>query len=393
MLLVVDEAETTPPAIFETLTNLRKGCMEFILLTIGNSVSPLDPHGQICEPVDGWDSVNVDSEEWPTAGVANWNIDPGYCMHFDGARSPNVVAEKTKWPFLYSRENWIKANENPDYLNSLGYWSHERGWWPPEGTINRIMSPQIIVKNNARGRFTWISRRDPCAFIDPAFGGDGAILQFGDTGLIETDSGAREALQLTEYIEVSPKVTSPNEVDYQIAERCIEECKKRGVRPVRFGSDATGTGRGVAGIIAQKWSMDVIRVEFGMKPTMRITSITDMRPAVDMFGDFVSEMWWAVREFTSAGLIRGFYDEAITQFTSREYVLIAGRKIKMMDKRKTKDRIGKSPDHADSVAGLLEVARRNGLSLSKGGQGTISATWKRIVKRASNVYQGGYAVT
>ena len=91
ILIVVDEATGTPEAILQTIPNLRKSCQEFIIIVIGNPVSPLDPHGRICEPANGWESVTVDSQSWRTAGVPEWQIEPGVCLHFG---SPPIVTGK-----------------------------------------------------------------------------------------------------------------------------------------------------------------------------------------------------------------------------------------------------------------------------------------------------------
>lgn len=360
ILVVIDEANGTPEAIFHAVTNLRKGCRDLTVIVIGNPVSHLDPHGRACEPIEGWNTVGVESEEWPTKGVPEWQLEPGICLRFDGHKSPNVLAGEDKYPYLYSIADY-ESSKRPGVDSTLGYWAMDRGMWPPDGFSNTIFNDALIARCNASDQFTFVGRTMKVAGLDPAFGGDGCILQFGILGWLEN---GKMALQLTDWMDVpiSPEAEA-HDVDYQISRRVIEECRSRGVLPECFALDATGIGRGVAAIIANEWSPKIQRTEWNHSATERPSSQNDGRPASEVYADYVTELWYAAREGLEAGQVKGFSAESLFEFCARQYSL-RGKKYLMESKTDMKGRIKYSPDHSDACALVIESARRNGLEIS-----------------------------
>lgn len=380
VMVIVDEAEATPEAIFEAIPNLRKGCMEFILVVLGNSVSRMDPHGMICAPQTGWSSVSVDSTSWPTKGIPRWQIEPGMCLHFDGTKSPNVQSRRTLYPFLYSWEDFLAASNKPDYQNSRAFWQHDRGFWAPEGLADTIFTESMIEKYDGEP-FLFQSYSIPVAFLDPAFGGDDCKLLFGTIGNIPRGG---LGLQITESVTVPINANSKDEVDYQVARRTIQECKKRNVQPRQFGLDAVGTGRGVAAIIAGEWSAEIQRVESTGAPTERPSSTADGRPAKEVYDRLATEFWWSAREILQGGQIHGFYRDLIVQLCARTYTM-KGRKYSMETKEDFKARIKRSPDDADACVGLCEVARRNGLTPATSIAKRKDGDWSSVLAQADKL--------
>lgn len=386
VMVVVDEAEATPEAILETIPNLRKGCREFIIIVLGNSVSRVDPHGTVCAPRDGWPSVSVEDTEWPTKGVPRWQIPPGVCLHFDGTKSPNVVNRRTIYPYLYSWENHLAATNDPEFQNTMGYWQHDRGFWPPEGLADTLFTDAMIEKYNGTGKFEFVSFSTPIAFLDPAFGGDDCKLLFGKMGDI---GRGLIGVMITEPITIPIKVNSKDEVDYQVARRTIEECKKRTVQPMQFGVDAVGTGRGVAAIIAGEWSSSIQRVEGTGAPTDRPASTADGRPAKEVYDRMASELWYSAREILQGSQLCGLYPAAITQLCTRKSGM-KGRKYWIEPKDEFKVRLKRSPDDADAVVGICEVARRNGLAFGTPIVRRIDTDWNKQLAEADDLYDDGY---
>lgn len=380
VMVIVDEAEATPEAIFEAIPNLRKGCKEFILVVLGNSVSRMDPHGIICTPRNGWGTVSVDMESWPTKGVPRWQIEPGTCLHFDGTKSPNVTGRRTQYPYLYSWEDFLAASNKPDYAQSTAFWQHDRGFWAPEGLTDTIFTESMIEKYDG-APFLFETYSTPIAFLDPAFGGDDCKLLIGLMG----NSLGKLVLQIKEAITIPINATSKDEVDYQVARRAIAECKKRNVQPRQFGVDAVGTGRGVAAIIAGEWSSEIHRVESTGAPTERPSSTADGRPAKEMYDRLATEFWWSAREILQGGQVRGFYRELIVQLCARTYAM-KGRKYAMETKEDFKARIKRSPDDADSLVGLCELARRNGLTPATSVAKRKDTDWTKQLAEADKLH-------
>lgn len=385
MLLIIDEANQTPEAIFQTIPNMRKGCRDFTVLVIGNAVSRLDSHGRACEPKQGWVNISVDNDEWPTKGVPEWEFEPGICQHFDGVKSPNVIAKRTKYPYLYSYENYQRAVA-AGRLNSVSFWSQTRGYWAPDGTVATIFSEVMIDMHGGKGEFVFNSVREGIAFLDPGFGGDACVAQFGVAGDIDAE---RKGIQLTEYVEIHPLATSLEPVDKQIARRFVDECKKRGVRPRMAGSDATGIGRGVYAFIVELWSAEVQRVEFGGAPSDMAASAVDPRPSKEAYDRRVTELWYSVRSFLEAEQIKGFYHEAIVQFCTREYEDL-GKRVKLETKEECKKKLGRSPDHADAISGICEVARRNGIGAHGIVARSASSSWDTLQRETAKVHENAY---
>lgn len=354
MMIVVDEATDTPEAILEAITNLRKGCNEFILLVIGNPVSHLDPHGMCCTPKAGWNSINIDSDDWETKGVPQWDIDPGVCLKFDGTKSPNVKAGFKKYHYLFSIEDGERAARAG--TDTVGYWKFARGFWPPEGICRTIFSENMVERNGGTGKHVFLSRKTVLASLDPGFGGDECVLRFGVLGDIE---GGHLGLTITEKIPISFKADSDKEIEYQIASRVMDECKRRGCLPENFGMDSTGTGRGAAAVLATEWSSSIIKVEFGGSPSDKPAALDDPRPSTEVYDRRVTELWYSCREMLSAGQLKGLTTEDVQEFCSREYS-IPGKKYVLDTKDECRKKIGRSPDNADSVAVMVEVARRLG---------------------------------
>lgn len=359
ILVVIDEATDTPIAIVKACENLKKACQDFTLLMIGNPKGYMDPLGKSGEPKGGWSSVSVEEDQWLTK--------EGICLHFDGHKSPNVLAGETLYPFLYTYEDYL-INKGKRGVDTLESWQFDRGFPAPEGVTNTVMTYQMVEKYGGREKFNWYQKATPIAALDPAFGGDRCVLKFGLLGDYTEKSvmgdeiqSTKLGLQITETIEIQPQAKSDHEMEYQIAWRVKIECEKRGVIPKHFGCDATGTGRGVFAVLAHEWSSDIHRVEFGGTPSERPASEEDPRPSRDVYDRRVTELWFFCREVLKSGQLKGLSDDDVLEFSFRQYEH-EDKKIKLETKADCKLRLEQSPDHADAVAVLCEVARQHGLN-------------------------------
>lgn len=378
ILLIVDEATDTPEAIFRVIQNLSKGCSDLTVLLIGNPTSrTLDPFDRACQPVGGWETVDLEDTEWKAKGDKELCLEPGLTVRFRGKESPNVKARKTIYPFLYTWEDFQFAQGKED---TIEYWKWSEGFPPPAGVCNTVMDEVMISKYDGRGKLTFVSKAIPIAGLDPAFGGDKCVLQFGLLGDLQT---GKMGVQLTETVEIKTLATSTHEVDYQIAQAVIAECGKRGVKPEYFGSDATGIGRGVFSHLRTDWG-ECIRVEFGGLPSEKPASMEDPRPSLEVYDRRVTELWYSCKELLVAGQLKGLAQEAINEFCFRTYE-IRSRKTKLQTKEEMKKKFGKSPDHADAVAVLCEVARQRGVA----PQGMLkeSGDWEKTVREINSVYE------
>lgn len=374
ILVAIDEATDVREAILMAAENLKKGCQEFIIVKIGNAKSRLDPLGLAMEPKAGWSSVSVENEEWETKSG-------GYCLHFDGFKSPNVRAGKTMFPFLYTYEDYLKDSQG-DRANTLEFWMYSRGFPAPEGVSDCVISEALILNHDGCGEHKWITTKRKIAAWDPGFGGDLGPLYFGYLGDIEGD---KMGIQITEKIRITFDPRSRESIDYQIARQVIAECQARGVSPECFGMDATAIGRGVYAIVYEEWSPRIQRIEFGGMASEEIVSTDDPRRGCDVYSDGATEIWFRIRRLVESNQIKGFTPDAIRQFSMRKYNTFS-RKIKLEDKKEFKSRTGRSPDDADCIAVLGEVASRLGAVVSSRAAKRAETSWLRVAKELDKVY-------
>lgn len=379
MLVAIDEANGTPEAIYEVLPNYRKGCLDLTVLILGNPGGRLDAHGRAMKPAEGW-ALTMDESvtEWKTEGVPDWQLDPGIGIRMDGRDSPNVRLKQNLYPYLFTYDNWLQAQDSKHH-GTPNYWRQTRGMWPPEGMDNVIFTEQLFLRCESIGtHFTFESEREAMFAVDPGFGGDACMCYFGYLG----DVAGRKCLQLVEHFElpIDPTMLS-TDIDYQIARRVQQECIVRQVKPYCCAIDSTGVGRGVASILAAEWSQQIQCVNFGQAATERASSQNDGRPSREVYSNFVTELWYSVREAMEAGQVKGFSNDCVTQLCSRQYEM-KGRKIQAEPKSDMRLRLRFSPDIGDACALILEVARRNGLEISGKLTQNANRDWKAVQRQA-----------
>jgi hypothetical protein len=381
MMIVIDEATDTPEAIFEVIPNLRSACDDFRLIVIGNANSHLDPHGMCAEPKAGWGSISVEDEEWITAGVPNWDIDSGICLHFDGTKSPNIKAGHRKYEFLINQGDIDRAKKTPEGEKTIWFWKYRRGFWPPDGLSKTVMSEALIAQFDGCGKLEFRLESFMVAALDPGFGGDKCRLQFGKIGRLV--SGAW-GIQVMDGVDIPLLATTKEHVHYQIAKVVKRECENRGVKPNHFAMDASGEGGGLAAILVREWSSKILWVEFGGAASDKPISKEDQRPAKAAYDRKVTELWFSARAFLISGQLKGLSRDMCVQFSSREFTDKGNRSI-LDTKEVCKAKIQRSPDDADAVAILCELARTLGYEPESIGksQETDSNRWDEA---ANNVF-------
>ena len=111
MFMIADELpELSESLIIAAESNLSAN-PEFQMVGLGNPNSYYDPFGMFCEPKDGWASVNDEQDEWATKR--------GLCLRFDGERSPNILAGRTIYPWMFTEEKLAEARENMGEVAAL----------------------------------------------------------------------------------------------------------------------------------------------------------------------------------------------------------------------------------------------------------------------------------
>jgi len=371
MLIMVDEAAQTNPAVFSARANLAVGTDFYHFIAIANASSMFDPHGLFCEPKMGWGSIGDDDEHWETKS--------GVCVRFDGLKSPNIKAGRLLYPYLFGQDNVDTIRKNFGE-GSLEWNSYCRGMWSKSGARNTMVDSAMITEGCARDKVVWKGGDlKTLAALDPAFTteGDDCVLRFAKVGkALDGDL----TINLTEIIKLH-LMDDPNyPLFYQVADQTIELLKKHNVEPQNFALDATGAGAGIADIISQRWQSGFVRVSFGGAATDSPISVEDDRPAKQVYANRVTQLWGQIKVIIMSGRMRGLDDQTARELCARIYSLKNERTLLESKKDLKKRTKGGSPDRADALALLTELfVVQNGFGDATGSQSSNSDDWENFV--------------
>lgn len=363
MFLLVDEAMGVPSALFSAVPNIFKGASEVNLLWISNAPhTRLNPFMKLACPINGWQSVTPEDKLWRTKAVPAWQIPEGWCFHFSGKDSPNVKAQREVCPGLYSYSDWVRVENNPEIAKTPAFWSQDLGFPPPEGALFTILTESLIETKDATGQHEFISAPTAVAGFDPSWGNDQCLLTFGLLGDIGSNL---QGIQITEYLNIPIDVQARDldgkkiPPDYQIGARVKSECQARGVQAESLGVLSTGN----PGVVA--WLQvnfgEIFTIQEGGAASELPASISDTRPANQVYDRRVTELYFLLRSFVEGGQLKGLYEEAVNQLCSRLYDEEKSTRRSSIEKKdKFKPRYGRSPDNAESIIAICAVARNLG---------------------------------
>lgn len=385
VLVICDEMATVNEAIVEACVNLQAGTEWFQFIGIANPESELDPHGQMSEPKDGWDSISVESETWETKRG-------GMAIHLNGRKSPNL--KNDIYPGLI-RQRDIDATIRNYGEDSPQFWRERLGFWAPQGISKTVLNPATIAKFHARDPAVWVEGFTLGAGLDPAYeGGDRCILRIGKCG--EADEAGKMAqepfrsdkrkgkmvLSLEEIIQIKVQVSSTEPLHYQIVRQVKEECQKRGIPPSMFALDSTGEGGGLASIFQKEWSPEITCVEFGGRPSNRPLSSTNPKPANQEYDRRVTELWYQFRNLVMNNQVRNL-DAATASEFCRRYYEVKGSFTYLETKTQMKARTKRSPDLADAVTVLAElfIQKLNNFRSDPTEVLTVDNRWKEFARK------------
>jgi hypothetical protein len=376
LFVVADELPELSHAILESAMSNLSGNPTFQLIGIGNPNSIYDPHGVLSTPKNGWGSVTPNDDEWET--------EKGWHIRFDGTRSPNILAGRTLYRWLPTKEDVASAVHEMNGEDSSAFWRMIKAFWTPYGTTETVISEADIVKFGCEDKTVkWKTRPfAKVAFLDPAYtsGGDRSCAYAAELG---EDVDGKWILLFTDYEILVDNVTEKDQPrNFQIAEGFKRFCIERAITADRAALDESG-GSGFADIVQSVWSRAVTRVNFGGKASERPISALEKARSCDRYANKVTEIWRVAQEFIRCGQIKGISPDLGRELTSRR-MKPAGSKVQVEPKPDMRARTGKSPDIADSALGLLDFVRTkyHFRASVKGSVNTIErAKWKGFLNK------------
>jgi len=364
MIVMGDEFATLKHSLLNTVLNNLTANKQCKLAGAFNPNSFYDPGGIISRPKGGWSTITEDDTEWET------EIEPfglkGYCIRFDGERSPNVVIGQERWKGLLTLEKLQQIG--PIGTKTKGYYEQIRGYWSPAGDLDSIYTETEIVKYGADRPVTaWVEPPTMVAALDPGFvhGGDRAALAIGKSGVaVNVDTQTRQKVfELTQIYVLDDDITNKtiSKVEW-VVKLTKEKLAEHKVDIRNFAIDATGGGEPFSALIARDIGLGFINVCFSGRASNMSVSRNDSRLGHERFFNMASELWYVGRELVRTGQLRGLKPDVVGELCARTYKEKANV-VQIESKKDMRLRTKKSPDLADSALMCLHVARvRHGLS-------------------------------
>jgi hypothetical protein len=304
--------------------------------------------------------VGLHNTEWTSAKNVK-------CLRLDAWEIPNIK-DKDKWTGL------VRQRDIDDLVarkgeNSPSVWIQLHGLHPPEGSCNTVLSEATLIRFHAFDSSYWRNDFTVSASLDPAFGG-------GDDCTFRTfkrgnDTSGKLRIVCDEILNLPVSASDPtNPAEYQIAAKVRELCKARGIAPDEFVVGSTGIGRGVGAVLQREWSPRIQIVDENGAPSEMIVSQENPRPAKEIYDRKVTELWFGVREFVEADMIRGLDRTTANQLCSRTYE-DRGSGGSRKDSIQKKDEMLHSPNEADALAFYLFLLREKGIYPMITGPATV----------------------
>ena len=402
---VGDELSMLPKAFVDAISNLDKN-PDFKAIGMGNPKETTDALGVLAEPaadIGGWDGG---LDQIPQSKVWKTRRPDGCCLQLVGSESPNLDG-KLGIPLLTQEQ--IDRDIAFYGKDSLQYTMMNQGMMPRGQGSRRVLTRQECQKCGATLEPRWLnSTRTKLWTLDAAYqatGGDRCVLgffEFGEEMPDDTDlptrltsafvnqpvpdSQKRMILAQLELliVPISPAIdaSAPD----QIVDFVRAQCMQRNV-PAENGFYDAGMRTALVQSFSRLWSNKVNSVDFGGKPTEQMVSHDEQVKCCDRYSKFVTELWYSVRHVVIARQYRGMTEDVIMEFAQREWTMVGANKIEVEPKSKMKEKTGRSPDLADTVALGIWGARQRGFVIkrlkSPKQEEERQSNWKRELRETA----------
>ena len=363
VMLLLDEAEEIPEGVWEDVNNIllteevdQSNVQIFAATNPKDRTSKL---GQLCEPKNGWSSVDIDVHETWEAG-SGWNI-----VRLDGARSENVQERKVVFPGLQTYEGFERllklGTDNPEYYTMA------RGWFPEQSSQVVIVSNSLFSR--AKGFYTFSGPTITAGGVDPAFdGGDlmpFTIMRTGNAvGWTDTQGTYHKFTSERRVIQVEQQIMLEKAETLDLAHKTIKLCKEMSIKPKWLATDRTGNGTGYHDCLKGLFGPSVFGVMFSWAPTDMKILDDDTETPEELYYDIITEMAWAVRKYMETDLLKlnpGInWNQLEKQTVTRRYSQIGRGVVRLEPKKDFKKRNnGESPDRFDSLIVGVHGIRMN----------------------------------
>lgn len=406
LLLLCDEIALFPTRdLLDLLDNLT-GNDNFCCIDGCNFKNTHGLEGELCKPQGReYEALNIDEDhEWDSDYMS-------YTLRLDGHKSPNVVAGEVKYRYLLRQSQIddamvIHGAQGPKYLEQIRSF--------PNSSMSDyfVTSREKIRAGGGYDDFVFDKGDEVrVAACDPGFGGDPCrigVFEFCNARM--EDSGGRfhtvpifmplapmQTLELISGAIVDKEwidrlhAQSNGEMfmeegriltlEKQIVIQTGEFLRKWGVDRRNFVFDGSLRAEIVQEYVAILGNQ-VRGLDYGGYATDRETGLTSGKSARDLYGNFITEMYFNFAMLVQSGQFRGanLVPGAVKQVCGRMWK--SGKKdVKHLESKGDykKTHQGQSPDDSDVMVMALEAALRAGfMRTQRGRPGGVGSVGKII---------------
>lgn len=383
VIVAADEKNELHPGILKTASENLISNETLTFAGMANPDKLTDPFGDLCEPEDGWKSINDAQTAWRTKY--------GKCRRFNAEDSPRI-----KHPELVDARGRHLFHWQPDQAycdriakqrggkKSRGYYRFVKAFWCPDGSANSIYSEIEFLNSCALDQTepAWDDYPEILESLDPSFsrGGDRSQAAFAKLGKVKGRDHLHVCLETTIEDDITDKTVPPT---HQVIRKWRDLGIQWGVKPCDAIHDNTGAGTPFGDVISAEWSPAVQRVNFNGKASDRVVLFRDENC---QYFNKNSELWIQPAEFIRSNQISGLSKETMGELVEREYHPKEGRTVRVEGKDEAKKRLKKSPDRADAFLLLVEKAVTKGKFRSeevKKVTKTVNSGWDKVKQKKS----------
>jgi hypothetical protein len=372
MFLVLDELQDCSTEILDSaLWNLEQNKGGTHVCAAGNAASRFDAHGRMLMPVDGWGSINVESDKWEIEVIGK----RGIALHFDAEKSPNFDLPEKEWlDFLPTPDKVNKmkaASEVSDHAKAQ-YWRQMRGFWAEDGDDDTYIVTEILIRrHNGDEHAHWASPPTGLGGIDPSYTARGDRFIFYHMEYGQADTGLWTINFKKWYNLQRPLIENEEDFNYAMILEIKAMRDQLKLPNLNLGVDSSAGG--VFHSMGRREGLDGwMGVNFGGSPSELPVMANDDRLGKDFFHTMTAELAFTTRYFLENDQVRGLDRHHVFEMCNRKFER-KGRDLKVNIESKTdyKKRHGKSPDIMDAGnIGVMLCRERlgavaGGISLAK----------------------------
>lgn len=393
---ICDELNFLDPGVLDARVNLfSNDFAQFV--GIGNAPTEGSPLYTDAEPFgekfpDGWRSVDKDVHEgWPTR--------TGYCLYFNGEKSPNMQVPRGQKPRFKKLMDWAKRDE---ILATAGgedtpvFYTQFYGFPPTVDIPDKILTWKLMHSNGAFEQPLWDgSPVKVLAGLDLGFreGGDPCVICFSRIG--RDTRGKTIAAFEKDGIPLLPSQKSKEAFEQQIAGMVIKSCRERECHNLAL--DVSGDGGLLLQAIERKareenYKLEVLPVSFSGVADDSVRVIGSQQKATQVYDRRVSQLWAGVRLAVQNGVIRGMneHSKVVRELCGRKFSTDEKKRWSIEKKSEYAKRLKHSPDYADSACLNIFLAFKHGLSGESASAAVVAAMRKEERAAAVPRYSAGH---